>query len=277
MYKMNSIDDTLIVLREEIEEIFFKQFGDKSFNKTGKEIKNTLFKTGEDLFEILDKENAVNCILGQYIYYLDNHFNSLIRSFFKNERENTDIYQRLNQILNGNPLYFFYRFGFYCMILMSNEMQKTIFIEKKYDLFWDELFHLWERVNIEYQENEDEKINEMIKKLIEKDLVILPNFSSFFTGKMISKNIGRPSIITFNILLKFADLLEENRNDKKHTLIELCEMAAENKMGPTTIRNWLRNRLPHLHEPGKTIEELTKNNIIFLWNDYQKEKKGIKG
>ena len=59
---MNSIDDTLIVLREEIEEIFLKQFGDRFFSKIVKEIKSMLFDAGELLYKKLGKEIAENCI-----------------------------------------------------------------------------------------------------------------------------------------------------------------------------------------------------------------------
>jgi hypothetical protein len=149
-------------------------------------------------------------------------------------------------------------------------MQKTIFIEKRYDLFWDEFYNFIIRVNFEYEKYKDERIQELLKELEEKKLIFVPNFSNFFKRTKIKQIEGRPSKITIDILLEFADYLEENRKDKKHNLNELLKMAAENKMESTTIRNWLRNYMTLLNEPKKSILELNKDDILFMWTEYQK-------
>jgi hypothetical protein len=269
---MNSIDDTLIVLREGIEEIFIKLFEDRSNSKRGKEIKNVLFETGKGIYEKLGKEITVNIIYGQYMYYLDHHFYNLFGSYLKNKEKNTDIYQRLTQIKYNNPIEFFFRFGFLCFLLMSKEMQKTIFIDKKYDLFWDELYHFYNQLSIEVENGKRERIQGMLTELEEKKIIYVQNYSNFYTGIKIKQVKGRPSKISIDVLLTFADLLEENRKDKKHTLYDLLEIAAEDKMHPTAIRNWIRDYRPFLHGPKKTIKELTKDDIIIMWKESQKIK-----
>ncbi len=272
---MDPIDDPLIVLREEIDEIFLKQFENKSFKKVGEEIKGILFEAGKLLYKRFEQENGSNFILGQYVYYLENHFLNLVESYFKNKKEKSDIFQRLNQMKYDDPIYFFFRYGFFCMILMTKEMQRIIFIEKIYSLFWYELYNFWNRLNLEYKNSEDDRIQKMLSELDEKKLVFSPNLYHLLKRKKIRQFEGRPTKINQIILLKFADLLEENRKEKKHTLKELLEMASENNMEPTTIRNWLRSYMPLLEKPKKSILELTKADMLFMWNEYQKGKNGI--
>jgi hypothetical protein len=275
---MNSINDILIVLREEIDEILIKIFGYKSRSTTIREIKSKLFDAGELICNKYGEETAFDCVLGKYIYYIDNHFYDLLISIIKNRVNNSDIYQKLSQFKYDDPVYAFYKYGFYCFLTMSPELQNAVIIEKKYELFWNELYHFMILVQFENEnENKNEKIRNMISEIVEKKLINILNLKDVYRERKIKQFEGRPSKITIDILLKFANYLEENRIDKKHTLKELFENAAENQMDPTTIRNWLRNNMPLLQEKKKSIAELTKDDILYMWNEYQKEKNVIKG
>ena len=112
----------------------------------------------------------------------------------------------------------------------------------------------------------------MISDLEEKKLIVILNSKNIYREKMVKQIEGRPSKITIDVLAKIADLLEENRKNKKHTLKELFEMTSENQMDPTTIRNWLRNNMPLLQDKKKSIGELTKEDIIYMWDEYQRRK-----
>jgi hypothetical protein len=274
---MNLLNDILIVLREEIDEIFIKIFGYKTKSTTIREIKSILFDVGKLICDKYGEEIAIDCVLGKYLYYIDNHFYDLFLSIIKNKVYNSDSYQRLNQFKTDDPVYEFYKYGFYCFLSMSPEIQNAVIIEKKYELFWNELYHYMVLVQMEIEENEKNRIRNIISELEEKKLIVILNSKDIYREKIQKQIEGRPSKITIEILLKFADLLEENEKEKKHTLKELLEMAAENQMDPTTIRNWLRNNMPLLKEKKKSIAELTKDDILYMWNEYQKEKNVIKG
>ena len=275
---MNLIDDILIVLREEIDEIFIKMFGYKTRSTTIREIKNILFDVGKLIYDKYEEEIAIDCVLEKYIYYIDNHFYELFISIIKNKVDNSDIYQKLNQFKYDDPIYAFYKYGFYCFLSMSPEIQNAVIIEKKYELFWNEFYHFMVLVQFENEkEIKNEKIRNMISEIVEKKLINILNLKKDYRERMIKQFEGRPSKITIEILMKIANYIEENRINKKHTLKDLFEISAENKMDPTTIRNWLRNNMPLLQKKKKSIAELKKEDILYMWNEYQKEKNVIKG
>jgi hypothetical protein len=271
-YKKNSDNDILNVFREEIEDIFYKLFGKLSLMETWENTKDMLFNTGEELCKKLGREDAINCLLGQYIYYLDNHFYNLLNSFMTIRKQNTDVFQRLEQIEDEYSIYIFEKYGFYCYLLMSKEMQKAIFNEKRYNLFWDELYHFWIHMKSESEKDEYERIMRSLTELQEKGIIVQRKSDKFIKGKIIKKTIGRPSLMTLEVLMKFTELLEKNE-EKKYTLEKMYKIAAKNsKMKPDTIRKWLNNLTPKIPNPKNSNRELTRDDINIMWKESQKEK-----
>ncbi len=268
----------LIYLREEINEIFFKQVGKRSYNKTGKYIKKKLFEVGKAL-ENFEKEDDLKLkYLSTYIFYLDKYFFKLWESYHENKIQRTDIFQKLEQKRNYNVFEYFLKFGFFCMLFMSKEIQKVIFEEQKFDLFWNELYHFWNEWEFHYEKKQFIRLKEKIAQFEnESQFFNLSNLDSFYHKRKLKQFGGRPSKVTLEILMKFAGHLEENRKEKNHTLKEMLEITAENKMEPTTIRNWLRNYMPLLENPKNSIQDLTKDDILFMWQEYEKGKNIIKG
>ena len=262
---MNLIDDPLIILRDEIDDLFFIKFGKRSNDKIGKEIKYELMSVGKVL-RSMEKEDNLNFeILGTYLYYLKYHFLNLWESFMKIKENNTDVFQKLKEIKDYNSIEFFFKFGFFCYIFMTNEIKKTIFDEQRYDLFWTEFYHFysdWEFNKYAYKIKEFKKLKSEIES--ENRYLKLSNLDLFYKGKRKVKPEGRPAKITFEILMKYASLATENRINKKYIQEELYKMAVEDKMHWSTLRNWLRNNKPLLQKPSISIKELTKEDIIYM-------------
>jgi hypothetical protein len=59
---MNSTDDILIVLHEEIDEIFIEMFGYKTRSTTIREIKSILFDVGKLICDKYGEEIAIDCV-----------------------------------------------------------------------------------------------------------------------------------------------------------------------------------------------------------------------
>ena len=270
---MNSLDDQLIVLRNEIDDLFFNKFGKRSNDKTGKEIKFQLFGVAKALRSIEKEENLNFEILGTYLYYLRYHFLNLWESLMKIMENNTDVYQQLCQKKDFTPIEYFFKYGFFCYLFMTSEIQKTIFDEKRYDLFWDQLYHFWNYWEFGRNKNRLKTLNNLISEIGQDKIYFNAAITNFLLKeKKQIKFEGRPSKVTFEIILKFADLLEENRSNKKCTMRNLMETAVQKKMDWTTLRNWLRNYKPKLKNPPKSNRDLTKDNMLFMWEVSQKDK-----
>jgi len=271
---MNYLDNQLIVLRDEIDDLFSKIFGKKSNDAFYVRIKSQLLNVGEKLRD-WEKEDNVNFkYLALYLYYLQYHFLNLLISFLKVKKENTDIYQQLCRKKDIKPFDYFMEFGFFCFISMTNEIQKTIFVEKRYDLFWDQLYHFWNNWELEENEIKKEEIKNMIFDFKDNDIFLYSFISTFLLrGQKGIKSKGRPAKVTFEILANFADMLAERNRNKKSTLETLLKKAIDGKMDWTAPRNWLRSHMTLLKSHKKSIEELTKDDIIFMWKKYQKLKK----
>jgi hypothetical protein len=270
---MNSNDQILIVLKDEVNAVFGRKCKNKPLSELGLENIDIINNAGNYLYEEFGNEIFTNKIFGHYLYYLDNHFFELCDSYLKNNKRNTDISQRLKQIKFGNPFYFFVKYGYCCILMMSEEMQKAVLIEKKYDLFWNEFYHFLNRLKYENELMEKERIQDMMVELRMKGYINSPNIESFLFNREEKRIKGKPAKINQDILLKFADLLEENRNNKKkNTLEKMMCMASDDKLEWTAIRNWLRNHMPLLQKTGMSIKDLTKDEILVMWNDYQYHK-----
>jgi len=116
-------DNNLIVLCDEIDDLFFKRFGKISNNQTGKEIKYSLLNVAKTL-RLIEKEDKLNFeILGTYLYYLHYHLFNLWKSLIQNMINNTDVYQQLYQKKDFTPIEYFFRFGFFCYLFMTKEIQ----------------------------------------------------------------------------------------------------------------------------------------------------------
>ena len=270
---MNFLDDKLIVIMNEIDDLFLKELGERPLNEDEKGTKLGLFDVGQMLYLIEKEKNLDFQILGSYLYYLQYCFFKLARSYLKNKEENSDVYRQLIGKKSHNPFDYFIKFGFFCWLFMPKEIQKTIFDEKRYDLFWDQLYHFWNEWEIDVDKDEFEDLKSIISKSKTKNIFLKAAGSNFLLkGRKTAKLKGRPTKISQEILIKFADMLDKNRANKKYTLEQLLKMAAGEKMDPTTIRNWLRNRMPLLQKSKNSIEELTKENILSMWKESQKAK-----
>ncbi len=265
-------EEILIVLQYEIEEIFLTRIGNRTFSESGIKIRDMLWQIGEYLYDQSSYENSLKIVLGDYLYYLRYHFFNLWELFNTMKKQNSDIYQRFKQ-KEYDPIDLFFKVGFLCMLMMNKEIQKAIFIDKEYELFWYEFYQFMCQIELEFEKEQSAQLQNKISELIELKMFLVPTGFELKRIKGIQKSIGRPSIITSEILLKFARILEENRKEKKYTLKKMLEMAGENTLKPTTLRNWLRNYMSILPEKRKSIRDLTKDDIYHMWKKSQKAEK----
>ncbi len=259
--------DIQYILESEIRDIFNERFGGYAFGETINETKYYLAQVGEYLYNNTSPENTLNIVLGDYLYYLRQHFLNLWELYDKLKEQNSNIYLRFIQ--KGYDAFdLFVRIGFICMFAMDDETQKAILIDKKYELFWSEFYQIIDQMTMEFLKERFGTTQKMVSEFL-----AIQGISDLTKFKWTKRPEGRPSVVTWDILMKFAEILEENRKEKKYTLNKMLEMATEGKIDPTTLRNWVRNHMPLLPEKRNSINELTIEDFKYMWNEYQKVKK----
>jgi hypothetical protein len=261
--------------------VFATKYGKYFQEKDIQNILSFFLEVGKYQIRANRDEEGVKTYFKTHLIYIKRVFYELFKSFLTINENYPDFYSKINKELGeGNYYKYFLLWGHNCIYGMPKEMSDRILFKKDYLFFWNELYHFiktnksQEKIIIDFHMDGSFLVDKKgalvkIKKLEKKEAI---------------KKRGRPQLVNWEILEYFGEQLEKERRKKIFQLSDIWNRINKKypKINNTTVRNWLRVRMPLLGKKIKSIKELSSKDIKILWekeiesNSMLKKEKGIK-